>query len=67
MTPDMRRTAKVINFGIVYGMSGYGLAKELGVGPREAQTYIDAYFERHKGIKCVHREDPGRRRANQAS
>jgi DNA polymerase-1 len=52
VTPDMRRTAKVINFGIVYGMSGYGLAKELGVGPREAQSYIDAYFERHKGIKA---------------
>ncbi len=51
VTPDMRRTAKVINFGIVYGMSGYGLSKELGVGPREAQSYIDAYFERHKGIK----------------
>ncbi len=52
VTHDMRRTAKVINFGIVYGMSGYGLAKELGVGPREAQGYIDAYFERHKGIKA---------------
>src|SRR5208283_5036096 len=52
VTQDMRRTAKVINFGIVYGMSGYGLAKELGVGPREAQSYIDAYFERHKGIKA---------------
>jgi DNA polymerase-1 len=52
VTPDMRRTAKVINFGIVYGMSGYGLAKELRVGPKEAQSYIDAYFERHKGIKA---------------
>ncbi len=52
VTPDMRRTAKVINFGIVYGMSGFGLAKELGVGPKEAQSYIDAYFERHKGIRA---------------
>jgi DNA polymerase-1 len=51
VTPEMRRTAKVINFGIVYGISGYGLSKELGVGPREAQSYIDAYFERHRGIK----------------
>jgi DNA polymerase-1 len=51
VTPAMRRTAKVINFGIVYGISGYGLSKELGVGPREAQAYIDAYFERHTGIK----------------
>ena len=52
VTPAMRRTAKVINFGIVYGISGYGLSKELGVGPREAQAYIDAYFERHKGIRA---------------
>ena len=52
VTPAMRRTAKVINFGIVYGISGYGLSKELGVGPKEAQAYIDAYFERHKGIKA---------------
>jgi DNA polymerase-1 len=51
VTPAMRRTAKVINFGIVYGISGFGLSKELGVGPKEAQAYIDAYFERHKGIK----------------
>ena len=51
VTTAMRRTAKVINFGIVYGISGFGLAKELGVGPREAQAYIDAYFERHKGIR----------------
>jgi DNA polymerase-1 len=47
----MRRTAKVINFGIVYGISGFGLSRELGVGPREAQAYIDAYFERHRGIR----------------
>jgi DNA polymerase-1 len=52
VTPAMRRTAKVINFGIVYGISGYGLSKELGVGPREAQEYIDAYFDRHRGIRA---------------
>ncbi len=51
VTPEMRRTAKVINFGIVYGMSGYGLSKELGISPREAQAYIDGYFERYRGIK----------------
>jgi len=51
VTPAMRRTAKVINFGIVYGISGFGLSKELGVSPKEAQAYIDAYFERHRGIR----------------
>jgi DNA polymerase I len=51
VTSAMRRTAKVINFGIVYGISGFGLSKELGVSPREAQIYIDVYFERHRGIK----------------
>jgi DNA polymerase-1 len=51
VTPAMRRTAKVINFGIVYGISGFGLSRELGLSPREAQAYIDAYFERHWGIR----------------
>ena len=52
VTPEMRRTAKVINFGIIYGISGYGLSKELGVPPREAQDYIDAYFDKHRGVKA---------------
>ena len=51
VTQDMRRTAKVINFGIVYGMSGFGLSKELGVPQREAQNYIDEYFATYKGVK----------------
>ncbi len=51
VTQDMRRTAKVINFGIIYGMSSYGLSKELGVSQREAQQYIDSYFARHTGVK----------------
>jgi DNA polymerase-1 len=51
VTQDMRRTAKVINFGIIYGMSAYGLSKELGVSQREAQQYIDSYFARHTGVK----------------
>ena len=51
VSQEMRRAAKVINFGIVYGMSGYGLSKELGVSLRESQLYIDAYFERHSGIR----------------
>lgn len=52
VTPDMRRTAKVINFGIVYGMSGFGLAKELNVSQREAQQYINDYFVKHQGVKA---------------
>ncbi len=51
VTGDMRRTAKVINFGIIYGISGYGLSKELGVSPREAQDYIDEYFVKYRGVK----------------
>jgi DNA polymerase-1 len=49
--PDQRRAAKVVNFGIVYGMTAYGLAKTLGVAPREAKGFIDAYFERYPGVK----------------
>jgi DNA polymerase I len=52
VTQDMRRAAKVINFGIIYGMSGFGLAKELGVSQREAQQYIDDYFIKHEGVKA---------------
>jgi DNA polymerase I len=51
VTQDMRRTAKVINFGIIYGMSAYGLSKELSVSQKEAQQYIDSYFARHTGVK----------------
>lgn len=46
----MRRQAKVINFGVIYGMSAFGLAKELGVPQKLAQTYIDGYFRKHAGI-----------------
>ncbi len=51
VTQDMRRTAKVINFGIVYGMSPFGLSKQLGVSQREAQQYIEQYFSIHTGVK----------------
>lgn len=48
---DMRRQAKVINFGILYGMSAFGLAKELGMSQKMAQTYIDGYFQRYKKVR----------------
>ncbi len=51
ITDDLRRQAKAINFGIVYGMSSFGLAKELGISRKMAQTYIDNYFARYSGVK----------------
>jgi DNA polymerase-1 len=47
----MRREAKVINFGVIYGMSAFGLAKELGVDTKVAQAYIEEYFLKHNGVK----------------
>ncbi len=51
VTPDMRRSAKVINFGIIYGMSAFGLGKELGIPPSTAQTYIAEYFQKYHGVR----------------
>ncbi|MBC8199112.1 MAG: DNA polymerase I [Desulfobacteraceae bacterium] len=51
ITPELRQQAKVINFGIVYGMSAYGLSKELGISRKMATTYIENYFARYKGVK----------------
>jgi DNA polymerase-1 len=51
VNPDMRRQAKVINFGILYGMSAFGLARELGVPQKTAQAYIDGYFDRYKKVR----------------
>jgi DNA polymerase-1 len=48
---DMRRQAKVINFGILYGMSAFGLSKELGIPVKMAQEYIDGYFKRYKKVR----------------
>lgn len=51
VTKEMRRHAKAINFGIVYGLSDYGLAKDLGITRKKAKEYIDNYFDRYHGVK----------------
>lgn len=51
ITPELRRHAKIINFGIIYGMSSYRLSKELGISNKMAKSYIHNYFTRYKGVK----------------
>jgi len=51
VTPDMRRKAKAINFGIVYGQQAWGLSQSLGIEVEEAQAFIDHYFDRYAGVK----------------
>ncbi|MCW8983517.1 MAG: DNA polymerase I [Gammaproteobacteria bacterium] len=56
VTGDQRRSAKAINFGLIYGMSAFGLAKQLSIGRAEAQNYIDLYFARYPGVKSYMEE-----------
>ncbi len=51
VTKDQRRAAKAINFGLIYGMSAFGLAKQLGIERNEAKQYVDLYFSRYPGVK----------------
>jgi DNA polymerase-1 len=52
VTADQRRSAKAINFGLIYGMSAFGLARQLGIERGAAQKYVDLYFERYPGVKA---------------
>jgi DNA polymerase-1 len=52
ITPDHRRRAKVVNFGIVYGLSAFGLSQKLGIQPGEAKQFINAYFEKYSGVRA---------------
>ncbi|MBO5736681.1 MAG: DNA polymerase I [Clostridia bacterium] len=51
VTPEMRRNAKAVNFGIIYGISAFGLGNDLNIGARKAQEYIDRYFETYSDVK----------------
>jgi len=64
VSADQRRSAKAINFGLMYGMSAFGLARQLGIGRGEAQKYMDLYFERYPGVRRYMEET--RRQAREA-
>ncbi|GGJ04152.1 DNA polymerase I [Halopseudomonas pertucinogena] len=64
VTADQRRSAKAINFGLIYGMSAFGLAKQIGVDRKQSQAYIDRYFTRYPGV-LRYMEDTRRQAAEQ--
>ncbi len=51
LTPELRRQAKIINFGILYGMGAFSLSRELGISQKMAKAYIDQYFKRYRGVR----------------
>ena len=51
VTPEMRRMAKVVNFGVIYGISEYGLAEDLKISPRDARAYIKNYYDNHRAVR----------------
>ncbi len=62
VSADQRRAAKAINFGLIYGMSAFGLGKQLSIGRHEAQQYVDTYFERYPGVRRYMEETKQRAR-----
>lgn len=62
VSAELRRQAKAINFGIIYGMSAFGLSRELGISTKMAQVYIDHYFKRYSGVKAYMDETIARAR-----
>jgi DNA polymerase-1 len=62
VSADERRAAKVINFGLIYGMSAFGVAQNLGIERATAQAYVDSYFARYPGVKRYMDETRGRAR-----
>jgi DNA polymerase-1 len=52
VSDDQRRNAKAINFGLIYGMSAFGLGRQLGIGRSEAKAYVERYFERYPGVRA---------------
>src|SRR5262249_10043455 len=66
VTPEHRRRAKVINFGIVYGLSPFGLAAQLNIEQKEAKHFIEAYFEKYAGVRRFIDRTLAKARQNQA-
>ena len=60
VTPNMRRIAKAVNFGVIYGQSPFGLAAALGIDPDEAAQFIDSYFTKYAGVDPLPAADPAR-------